>query len=174
MTEKLSQPKGLPDLDAIITNALRPALLLLPLKMSTIEAETLLLAIGLQESRLKFRRQHGNGPARGLLQFERGGGVRGVLRHKATKDLAASVCKARGVSTDETDVWAHLEVDDVLAFAFGRLLLYSDPAPLPSIGEPKKAWDYYIRTWRPGKPHGDTWIDNFATAVEAAKKRYWL
>ena len=57
----------------------------------------MLLAIGLQESRLTHRRQIG-GPARGLWQFERGGGVAGVLRHAASRDHALSVCDARRVA----------------------------------------------------------------------------
>ena len=52
-----------------IKNALEPALKLLPEKMDSQAARAELVAIGLQESRLKYRAQIG-GPARGYHQFE--------------------------------------------------------------------------------------------------------
>lgn len=144
------------------------ALLLLPAKMTSPQAEVMLLAIGLQESRFEHRRQIG-GPARGFWQFERGGGVRGVLRHKLTAGISAVICADRGVQPNEQDVWVAIERDDVLAAAFARLLLFTDPAPLPALGECAKAWDYYLRTWRPGKPHRRTWDALYAQALEAVR-----
>ncbi|WP_372439205.1 hypothetical protein, partial [Pandoraea sputorum] len=120
-----------------------------PAKMSGRRAEQMLLTIGLQESRFGHRRQIGNGPARGLWQFERGGGVRGVLEFPSTKALARSVCEACDVAPVAADVHAAMERDDVLAAAFARLLLWTDPAPLPAVGEVQAAWALYIRTWRP-------------------------
>jgi len=138
-----------------------PALKLLPARMDTPLARLMLLAIGLQESRLTNRFQivsgGGKGPARGLWQFERGGGVRGVLEHPATKASAGAVCLARQVQPVASVVWGELETDDVLAAAFARLLLFSDPRPLPAAVDVTGAWDLYARTWRPGKPHPETW-----------------
>lgn len=146
--------------------AIAPALALLPARMSGLETEVLLLAIGLQESRLTHRRQIG-GPARGLWQFERGGGVSGVLRHAATRDHALRVCDARSVAPVPEQVYQRLEYDDVLAAAFARLFLWTDPKPLPAVGEIGAAWDYYLRTWRPGKPHQYTWDTLYARAMDA-------
>ena len=145
---------------------LAEALLLLPAKMTSPAAEVMLLAIGLQESRLTHRRQIG-GPARGLFQFERGGGVAGVLRHPASRDHAVRVCDARGVAPVPEQVYQRLEHDDVLAAAFARLLLYTDPARLPAVGEVGASWDLYLRTWRPGRPHRHTWGVLYAQAMEA-------
>lgn len=128
----------------------------------------MLLAIGLQESRLTHRRQIG-GPARGLLQFELGGGVRGVLRHRSSREHAQAVCRARDVIATESAVYAALEHDDVLAMAFGRLLLWTDPKALPALGDEQAAWDLYLRTWRPGKPHRHTWDALYAKALEAVE-----
>ena len=58
-------------LDQIMDDAVRPAMALLPARMDTPEADCMLLAIGLQESRFVHRRQIG-GPARGFWQFEKG------------------------------------------------------------------------------------------------------
>ena len=152
-------------LTEIRRSAIEPALLLLPAKMCSPQAEVMLLAITQQEDPEQRRRQWPTGPARGLWQFERGGGVRGVLRHQLTDDIAVAVCTARGVKPDEHVVHAALEHDDVLAAAFARLLLWTDPFRLPAQGDTAPALDLYLRTWRPGKPHPDRWPARYAAAV---------
>ena len=151
-------------LSEIRERAIAPALALLPARMSSREAEIMLLAIGLQESGLIHRHQIG-GPAHGLLQFERGGGVRGVMNHPASNDYAARVCVERGVEPTVVDAFDAIEFDDVLAMAFGRLLLWTDPKPLPDVQDAQGAWDLYLRVWRPGKPHRHTWDRHYAAAV---------
>lgn len=156
-------------LDEITRNAINPALALLPLKMNSPVAVMLLLAIGLQESGLCARCQivqgGGRGPARGLWQNERGGGVLGVLTNPATKFHAQRVCAALGVSPDSQTVWAALETNDVLAAAFARLILFADPRALPSKDDQAGGWALYAdRAWRPGKPRPDEWPANFARA----------
>ncbi|MHC3750681.1 hypothetical protein ACYKDZ_17575 [Stutzerimonas stutzeri] len=153
-------------LSEIRERAIAPALALLPARMSSREAEVQMLAIGLQESRFQHRRQIG-GPARGFWQFEQGGGVRGVLRHPASREHALAVCRVRNVIATEGAVYAALEHDDVLAAAFARLLLWTDPKALPALGDEQAAWDLYLRTWRPGKPHRHTWDALYAKALEA-------
>ncbi|QQE90501.1 hypothetical protein [Azotobacter chroococcum] len=153
-------------LSKIRAAAIAPALALLPARMTSPQAEAMLLAIGLQESGLIHRRQIG-GPARGLFQFEQGGGVRGVMRHPLSRSHALAVCTVQGVEPTEAAVHAALEHDDILAAAFARLLLWTDPAPLPAVGEVGKAWDLYLRTWRPGKPHRNRWDACYAQAMDA-------
>lgn len=130
------------------------ALTLLPPKIANTarkSARLLLVTFALQESEGKYRRQHGNGPARSLLQGELGGGlVHGVRTHSATRAAAASLYFARSVPANDRAIWNAIEHDDVLAFGLGRLLLYSDPLPLPDVGDVEKAWRLYLRTWRPG------------------------
>ena len=137
-------------LSEIRRSAIEPALLLLPAKMCSPQAEVLLLAIGLQESRFVHRRQI-KGPARSFWQAELGGGmVHGVLRHHLTGKHAVAVCDARGVAPVSEPVYAAIEFDDVLAAALARLLLWSDPGKLPGKGDAEAAWQLYLRTWRPG------------------------
>jgi hypothetical protein len=138
----------------------------LPAKFDTREANVLLLAIGLQESKFEHRLQVG-GPARGFWQFERGGGVTGVLSHEDTRDYAKAVCAIRTVATFTANVYAALADDDLLACSFARLLLWSDPSPLPELGHAGAAWEYYLRNWRPGKPHERTWGDYYSQALKA-------
>jgi len=150
------------NLDQVITQILNPGLAQLPLSMDTPKARLMLLAIGLQESKFLHRAQvlngGGKGPARGFWQFERGGGVKGVMTHHTTTGHAHRLCAERGVSWDSTAIWAKLETDDLLACGFARLLLFSDPKPLPAVTDVDGSWELYAkRTWRPGKPHRDTW-----------------
>jgi hypothetical protein len=148
--------------------AINEALSLLPSKMTTRAALVQLLAIGAQESMdYQHRRQMGNGPARGFWQFEMNGGVKGVLTHGLTRTIAGEICAKRFVSFDKQAVWEALEFDDVLAAAFARLLLWTDPFKLPAIGQANAAWDLYLRTWRPGKPHPDKWEARYDAAVLA-------
>lgn len=150
------------NLDQVISEILNPGLAQLPLAMDSPKARVMLLAIGQQESKFEHRYQvlngGGKGPARGFWQFERGGGVNGVMNHHATTGHAFRLCQERGVPWDTSSIWAKLETDDLLACGFARLLLYSDPKPLPAIDDVNAAWDLYAeRTWRPGKPHRGTW-----------------
>lgn len=155
----------------IRAGALAAALRLLPAGMSSGRAEAMLLAIGLQESLLIHRRQIG-GPARGLLQFETGG-VRGVLEHPASRQLARAICIDRGIEPATAALYAALEHDDVLAMAIGRLLLWTDPKPLPELGDADAAWALYLRTWRPGAAKRDhdnlkrKFLSNYARACAA-------
>lgn len=153
MTRQLPLPLSLHQVN---TYVLAPALALFPSAMDSRAARVLLLAIGLQESRFNHRRQV-RGPARGLWQFEKGGGVAGVLNHPASRSLAALACREAGIPAHRDDVYPALEKDDILAARFARLLLWTDAKPLPAADDVSGGWDYYIRTWRPGKPHRHSW-----------------
>lgn len=157
------------ELQQVRREIIAPAFKLLPDRMGGKKAEVLLLAIGLQESRFLHRRQI-NGPARSFWQGEKGGGmVHGVPRHVATMRTAAKVLEARGVSPTDDAIYAAIETDDILACCLARLLLITDPMALPEIGAPRAAWEMYLRTWRPGKPHPDTWPALYQQAVEAVQ-----
>lgn len=158
--------------------AITEALEMLPEQMDSDEARVMLLAIGLQESRFLHRRQLvGNpprptGPAKSFWQAEQGGGmVRGLLNYhgKKVRDLARGLCAARGVAADSKSVWDAIEHDDVLAAGLARLLLWTDPHKLPAAGDEAGAWELYIRTWRPGKPHRHTWDRFYRQAVDAVR-----
>lgn len=160
------------NLDQVIAQILNPGLAQLPLSMDSLQARVMLLAIGLQESKFVHRAQvlngGGKGPARGFWQFERGGGVKGVMTHHTTTGHAHRLCAERGVAWDSTAIWAKLETDDLLACGFARLLLFSDPKPLPALTDVDGSWELYAkRTWRPGKPHRSTWDGYHKQAREA-------
>lgn len=131
----------------------------------SIEAENMLLAIAIQESGLDHRYQITSGghlgPARSWWQFEPSG-VRGVLQHERTMWRARKACERFRVEYAVLPIWRAIEGHDGLAVAFARLLLWSDPAPLPT--EEDAAWDYYKRNWRPGKPHRERWTKSWAAA----------
>jgi hypothetical protein len=148
-----------------------PALRLLPPKMDTPEARVMLLAIGLQESRFMYRRQIVDGrpigPAKSFWQGEKTGGLVHYVRlNPATMDLAKVLYQARQVKPTDASIWNAIESDDVLAAGLARLLLYSDPKPLPALGNVDSAWALYLRCWRPGKPRRDTWKGFYTHAME--------
>ena len=155
--------------ELLIQSAITPALSLLPPKMDTQIARTIMLAIAWQESGMKHRKQV-RGPARGYWQFEMGGGVRGVLNHAASASHIKQVLTALDYpdASIPADSYALIEHNDTLAAAFARLLLWTDPAPLPS--DSAGAWALYIRTWRPGKPHPATWHSHYLNAMEFESK----
>lgn len=154
-----------------VRNKIFPAAFaLLPAAMDTLAAKVILLTIGLQESRFEFRRQLGNGPARGFWQFEEGNkvsraGVYGVMNHDATRDHMQRICAVLNVPFTTKDVWKALETNDVLACCAARLLMYTDAARLPAVNDVDGAWTMYAkRVWRPGKPHPETWAGYHAQA----------
>lgn len=158
-------------LSHIAETAVEPALKVLPKHLTSDKARVLLLAIGLQESRFEHRWQvladGSKGPARGYWQFERGG-VHGVYKHSASHEMLRLLCHDRDCSFDPQMIWAQLETDDVLAAGLARLLLWTDKMPLPEVGAAKDSWDYYVRNWRPGKPHRHSWDKLYARAMEEA------
>lgn len=159
---------------ACLSTVLVPALGLLPPPMDTPAARAMLVAIALQESGLRHRRQIGSyrdgkpvfGPARGWWQFEKDGATAAVLEHRATRVLAADVLTAQGlVDPPLRAVHLALETDDLLAACFARLLLWTDPRALPrGPADYPQGWLIYLGTWRPGKPKEQTWAGHFATA----------
>lgn len=153
------------------------ALSLLPPKMDSTGAKVMLLAIALQESRLIFRRQV-NGPARSLLQFEEGipaqqSGVAGVRIHPRVyryyRELLTKLLYKETIS--DFEVHRIIEHNDILAFAIGRLLLWTLPSPLPKKFEYDLSWGQYIAAWNPGKPHRKTWNAYYDLAWETFEKR---
>jgi len=142
--------------DDILPLVIEPGFNLLPPVMRSIPAKAMLIAIGLQESRFTHRTQI-NGPARGYYQFEQGGGTRGVLTHPHTKRTSTGILVSLDYTTDIDICHEALAHNDALATVFARLLLWTHPDDLPGEQEHEVAWQQYLSTWRPGKPHRETW-----------------
>lgn len=143
--------------------AIEPALSLLPEKMRSDDAKRMLLAICLQESGLNYRRQI-KGPARGFPMFEING-VRGVMRHPASKTYANNIVKSLGYETmpeDLASLHEAFEHNDVLAIVFARLLLYTLPSKMAT--NENEGYDQYISAWRPGRPRPESWSTHFSAA----------
>ena len=148
-----------------LENVIEPALRILPPMMTSDRAKAVLLAIGMQESRLVHRVQI-NGPAHGLFQFERIG-VTEVLRNRASRDFALDLCWHRGVAATTAAVYHRLDDDDVLAAGIARLALWRLPEALPQRMDYAKSWRQYLKVWAPGKPHRATWNGFYKQAWEA-------
>lgn len=137
------------------------ALSYLPGQMTSPQAKAMLLAIGLQESKFGARVQGGGGPAHGFWQFERGGAVKGVLKHAHTSVILQPVLNVLNYPADVDVCYAAIVHNDVLACIFARLLLWTVPGVLPIAGETAKGWEQYLVGWQPGKPRPKDWPTNF-------------
>lgn len=147
---------------------------------STREAACLSLAIKHQESGATVVRDQGDpaviGPATGMWQFERMGGVWEILNTGKTKDIAAELCRRVGVAAQPDPVWRLFTTaaGDELACAFARMLTWVDPAALPpvTLSAEQEAYDYYIRRWRPGAKRRAAWQDSWRVAVETVEQEW--
>jgi hypothetical protein len=128
--------------------ALAPGLSLLPPHMDTRAARAMLIAICLQESQLRHRRQGNDGPARGYPQFETGG-VHAVFNSARTDELAVTVCLALDVPPRIDAIHTAMEWCDPLAVCFARLLLWTLPQRLARQDEPDRAFLDYLKAWQP-------------------------
>lgn len=158
-----------------ILQSIRDAAVILPRKYDNGPAyQRMLLAIAYQESDGRYRRQLGNGPARGLWQCEKGtpksrGGVCGVMLHDAIKADCRLLCDCFGVPFDADAIWSALEFNDVFAAGIARLLLWTGAGAVPTDRD--KAWAYYESLWRPGRPRPLDWPSSWSRAnnsMEAA------
>lgn len=157
-----------------INQAVFPSLqALLPEFYDTPEARAMLLAIALQESGLRHRRQIGSytgktpvyGPARSWWMFERIG-VQGVLDHRASYSSARDVARMLEYPVDAAVLHFAMENNDILACAVARLLLRAHPDNLPGRMEMEKGWEQYLALWRPGIPREDSWASCWDSAWE--------
>lgn len=137
---------------------------LLPERTHSPRADLIGLAIGGQESGYRTRVQMGGGPARSFWQFERGG-VRGVLTHPASRDAAAAACTELGILPTVDVVYDAMATNDMLGAVLARLLLWTDPGPLPLDRD--GAYVFYLRLWRPGKPDDSRWPPAYEAALHA-------
>jgi hypothetical protein len=143
-----------------------------PQSIASHPAEVMLVAIALQESDALHRWQMGRdglrGPARGWWQFERLGGLAGVIRHRRTGEIAESLLTELGFATSVDAAWEALPYSELLAAGMARLLLWTDPRPLPHpMPESEDAgWDLYRANWRPGRPRRERWTDAWQVACD--------
>lgn len=136
----------------------------------TPDARRIVLAIALQESGLRHRRQvvaggAEAGPASSFWQFEQGGGCKGVLTHHASGARMTKICEAYNVQPTPAGLWEAMRYQDIVAAAAARLLIFTLPTALPKTED--DGWEQYISGWRPGKPHKQTWAGHWATATTA-------
>lgn len=136
---------------------------------SSPQAARFLLAVAIQESGLRHRRQVTgssgleNGPAVSFLQGEITGGLIDMLNRPATRNYMKAICEAYNVTPTPAGLWEAIRYQDIVAFAAGRLLIYTLPFKLPATQD--EGWAQYKRAWAPGKPKPDTWPAAWALAT---------
>lgn len=132
------------------------------------ESRVMLLSISGQEGNFKERVQIG-GPARSYWQFERGGGLAGVMSHAQTAAWLHVVCDALDIEYTSATIFEAMAWNDHLAVTLARLNLWLVRGPLPAIGSQAAAWGYYENQWSPGKPGPTRWPTNYQSALSAVK-----
>jgi len=129
------------------------------------------------------------GPATGFGQFEKNGGVSGVMTHPASRNIAAWFIERAGLPFDKDAVWRSFVTvnGDELHVVFMRLLLLTDPQPIPTADSSSEeaAFRYYLRSWRPGAWFNNAdgspkrlelrsrWSRNWASALSAVSEVSW-
>lgn len=158
-------------------------LALLPDALRTLDAKVQLYATSIQENPTRAPRQlikkdgrlQPIGPAAGDYQFEKTGGIRGLLNFKndRVQSMLRSVCAARQVPQTIDGLFDGIQTDPILAAALARLLYFTDAGALPKAGAEQYAWEVYLRTWRPGAYERDPkglrakWSKSYAEAMKA-------
>lgn len=158
-------------------------LALLPEPLRSLDAKVQLYATSIQENPTRASRQlikkdgklQPIGPAAGDYQFEKTGGIRGLINFKSTRlqQMLDHVCAERMWGKTEDALFSAVQVDPVLAAALARLLYFTDSGALPKAGAEQYAWDVYLRTWRPGAYERDPkglrakWSKSYAEAMKA-------
>ena len=136
----------------------------------TIDAERFLVAIAGQESDWTHRYQHSPravaGPARGWWQFEQIG-VAGVLSHVSSREIARRVLERHHIVPEKLAAWRACEGHDMWAVSLARLLVLTEPRPLPV--DLDDAWRQYLNLWRPGKPRSERWSERWQQAEDAVR-----
>lgn len=158
------------DLVYLYRNPMQQANDLLPSRMRSKAADVLSLAIGYQESKFAETQQRAGGPAHGYHQFERPS-VKRIMVHRASAAPLKAVCDKLGQPFTDASIYVGLLTDPVLDFALARLLIYTDAASLPQIGDEAGAWAYYLRVWNPGKPRPADWHDAYDKALQTVAAR---
>lgn len=133
---------------------------------ASVEEHTMLLAIAGVESAWSQRTQQPVAYAHSFYQFERGG-VLGLMRDDETSKQVAVLCGMASVPFQSTAIWNYMakpEADNFSA-AMARLLLWTDPRPLPK--NEVDGYQCYLRLWRPGAPYKDRWLSVYGQAVAA-------
>jgi hypothetical protein len=156
----------------LLATGINPALAELELQgiPQNVYAARFILAIAMQESGLRYRRQvvaggQETGPAASYVQFEKGGGCVGVLTHKAVASKMINICSAFDVNPTPQGLWEAMRYNDIVAACAARLLIYTLPSKLPTNAD--DGWRQYLSAWRPGRPHPDTWAKHWQAATLA-------
>jgi hypothetical protein len=153
--------------EQFLQRILIPAEIAFPFKAST-QSRALLLAIAGQESGWANRAQVPTDYAHSWWMFEREG-VEGVMDHPSSGATLRAFCAEQAIGFDPDIIWAAITWHDGLAYALARLLLWTDPQPLPTVGNVENSWLLYTKLWRPGRPRPTVWATIYEEATDATQ-----
>jgi hypothetical protein len=131
---------------------------------TSVAAKRMLLATAFVESGLRNRRQIGNGTAKSFWMFERVT-IQHLLvtTHNHVGSILRKACNFHNCAIDSIQIHSCIEGHDDLAVILARLLMHSKDYPIPL--SQKDSYNYYIRTWKPGRPRPERWDAAYTLAA---------
>ena len=135
-------------------------------------ARVLIHAICGQESDHRFRLQQG-GPARFYAMFEIEAVVN-LMQHQRTATWIQAVCASLDIPSDAKTIHQAMAWNDPIGITLTRMNLYLRPVPLPAVGDQTGAWQFYLKTWAPGKPDESRWPAYYHAAMTAVTRKATL
>lgn len=133
------------------------------------ERAVLLVAIAIQESKLKYRKQMPTGPARSFWQIEHPAALDCIRRCRPVEEFwmdKLGFSPADFASSRSSGAVA-MQYSDLGACAVAAGILQLQPGRLPRVSNMHVdvAWFYYLKSWRPGKPRPDSWAKAYSEAM---------
>jgi len=137
---------------AFLDEVILPALAGLAVDADAKAASQLLLGTAIQESNLHYRRQLGDGPARGLFQMEPA--THNDIWTNYLAYQAGLAAKVRGFLDGAAQSADALETNDRYAAAMARVHYRRVPAALPPVGDINAMGAYWKQYYNTPAGHG--------------------
>lgn len=144
-----------------------PALSLFDPYLASKDAIVLLLIIGYVESGYATRLQV-NGPAKGFWQCEIESVVN-LFNETFFVQTLPTLASHFNVECNALSFFDQLPENDQLACCVARMNLETNPLQLPPAGAVLDSYQYYLNTWRPGKPSKTRWINSYKRVIDYVK-----
>lgn len=135
-------------------------------------AEDIMVGTAVQESRLTYLEQHGNGPAKGVYQIELPTAKDVLVRYLRTREdlmdkFWVAVAIDPDMDIDNEILLSKLTSDLAFATAVARVKYYMQPEPLPDAGDIEgyaRYWKQYYNTHQ-GKGTVEEFTNNYREHV---------
>lgn len=142
---------GKMDLKTALKEVIEPGLIKLPDHLNTVEAEAMLLAIGMQETKFELSNCV-NSDRMGFFRVSTRDIIK-LITIDWTSKLLLDIANGANKFINE------LVLEDAHFCALcARLMLSITGESLPNLNsDPSESWNLYLKTWKPDNPKRETW-----------------